>query len=46
MRVRELERLSDLLMQWSEEHVHEHVLRDYVGELRQHIELELEGRES
>lgn len=45
MRTRDLERLSDLLMAWSESHAHEHLLRDYVGDLRQHIELELDARE-
>jgi hypothetical protein len=45
MRTRELERLSDLLLQWHMGHVHERELRDHISELRHHIETELESRE-
>jgi hypothetical protein len=44
MRTRDLERLSDLLAQWSSDHAATGELRDYVAAVRFHIEQELDTR--
>ena len=44
MTIKELERLSDLLMKWHEEHPDESAMRDDVSHLRANIEDEIDER--